>query len=266
MHNGDDTANYLALGYRVIAIEADPMQAEKGTERFKEYIANGKLSILNVGVADKSGEFDFYINEKNPEWNSFDLAIASRDGLPWHAIKIKAKSFDQVIKENGVPYYLKVDIEGHDYLCIRGLDPNDLPKFISVEGNEVGLIDQLSEKGFSKFKIISQYNFAHLDLSPNKYFNRWLMAYKMRQWNSLPAKVFRKLGGSVFIRWLDGRAIPQNAKGFLPGTSGNFGDELGGTWQDAEVSKRIYRYNEQLFQSLPNMKHYAFWVDIHATW
>lgn len=116
LHNGDDTAYYLNKGYRVIAIEADPVQADIAKGKFKEYVDREQLLILNIGVAAEEGEFDFYINEIQPEWNSFDLSIASRDGLPYHAIKIETRPFDSIIKKNGVPYYLKVDIEGNDYL------------------------------------------------------------------------------------------------------------------------------------------------------
>ena len=77
LHNGDDTAGYLSKGYTVIAIEADPVQAEKAKERFRDYISKDLLKILNIGVASEEGEFNFYINEKQPEWNSFDLSIAA---------------------------------------------------------------------------------------------------------------------------------------------------------------------------------------------
>src|SRR6187402_233002 len=105
--NGDDTANYLSNGFKVVAVEADPVQAAKAATRFKKYIDEGRLVILNIGVAAEAGQFDFYINEVNPEWNSFDLSIASRDGLPWHVTKINTSPFDKIIKEYGVPYYLK---------------------------------------------------------------------------------------------------------------------------------------------------------------
>jgi len=266
MHNGDDTAYYLSRGYRVVAIEADPEQAEKGLKRFSQFVAAGQLKILNVGVAKEEGEFEFYINEVKPEWNSFDLSITSRDGLPWHAIKIKALPFANIIHTQGIPYYLKVDIEGHDYLCIEGLNKNDLPKFISVEANSIGLIDDLAEKGFTKFKLIFQYNLAHLDIPPNKYFVRWLWAYRLRQWNSFFMKAFRKLGGRSVIFRLDKKAVPPYSRQFKQGTSGNFGDQLGGQWHNREKVKEIYRFYHDLFHNLPNKKDYGFWVDIHATW
>jgi FkbM family methyltransferase len=266
MHNGDDTIGYLKRGYKVVAIEADPVQANSAREKFKEYINTGQLSILNVGVAAEEGEFDFYINEVRAEWNSFDLTIASRDGLPWHTIKVKALPFSKIIAENGVPFYLKVDIEGHDYLCIRGLDKNDLPHYMSVEVNDISLINDLAEKGFTRFKLIFQYNLAHLELPPNKYFKKWLWGYKLSQWNSFPIKVFRKLGGSEFITWIDKQAVPAYSKQYKKGTSGNFGDQLGGKWHTIEEIKEIYNYYFELFHQLPDKKDYGFWVDVHASW
>jgi FkbM family methyltransferase len=266
LHNGDDTAYYLSRGFKVIAIEADPVQAENTKKRFAESIASGTLQILNIGVAENDGEFDFYINDAKPEWNSFDLSIASRDGLPWHPIKIQAQRFEKIINTHGVPYYLKVDIEGHDYLCVHGLDRNNLPRYISVEANDISLFDDLAKKGFTKFKLVFQYNLAHLDLPPNKYFKRWLWGYRLRQWNSLPIKVFRKLGGSVFILWVDKKAVPVYSKNFKSGTSGNFGENIGGEWYSLEKSIEIYNYYYHLFHQLPDRKDYGFWVDIHASW
>ena len=266
LHNGDDTAYYLSKGFNVVAIEADPVQAENAKKKFRSYIDNSQLKILNVGVAAEEGEFDFYVNEVKPEWNSFDLSIASRDGLPWHAIKIKTLPFNRIIADHGIPYYLKVDIEGHDYLCILGLDKVDLPRYMSVEVNDINLIHELAKKGFTRFKMIFQYNLAHLDLPPNKFFKKWLWGYKLRQWNSFPIKVFRKLVGKKFIPWIDEQAVPEYSKENKKGSSGNFGEALGGEWYDLEKTLAIYNYYYQLFHNLPGKKNYGFWVDVHASW
>lgn len=266
MHNGDDTAYYLEKGYRVVSIEADPVQAEKGKERFAEACASGRLQILNIGVAAEPGEFDFYINEVNPEWNSFDLSIASRDGLPWHTVRIHTRRFNDIIRERGVPYYLKVDIEGHDYLCIDGLDPQQLPKFMSVEANDISLLDDLAGKGFTRFKLIYQYNLGLLQLPPDKYFNRWLFSYRLQKWDSFFIKLFRKMGGARFILWLQRKSVPPASRRFKRGCSGPFGEELAGKWLDAEKARRVFEFYHNIFNALPDKNDYGFWVDIHASW
>jgi hypothetical protein len=75
-----------------------------------------------------------------------------------------------VIKEYGVPYYLKADIQGNDFLCIKALNPSGLPKYISVEldswqttgqsNDEHDLIADLQAVGYRCFKIINQTTFT----------------------------------------------------------------------------------------------------------
>ena len=133
MNNGDDTAYYLARGYRVVAIEANPLLAKQGAERFAAEVAGGRLKILNVGVSDREGEFPFWICETMSEWSSFNRDIASRDGHPHHELMIPCQRFSSIVAGHGVPFYLKVDIEGNDMLCLRDLKGPDLPKYVSLE-------------------------------------------------------------------------------------------------------------------------------------
>jgi hypothetical protein len=74
MHNGDDTAFYLHQGYRVLAIEADPVQAKAGRQRFDSAIADGRLTILEVAIGPKQGVVPFWVST-NPEYNSFNRAM-----------------------------------------------------------------------------------------------------------------------------------------------------------------------------------------------
>jgi 16S rRNA A1518/A1519 N6-dimethyltransferase RsmA/KsgA/DIM1 with predicted DNA glycosylase/AP lyase activity len=53
MNNGDDTAFYLACGFRVVAVDADPHLAALAAKRFKAELEAGRLTILNVGIADQ---------------------------------------------------------------------------------------------------------------------------------------------------------------------------------------------------------------------
>jgi FkbM family methyltransferase len=55
MNNGDDTAYYLSLGFRTVAIEANPELVEQAKSRFAREISAGRLFILNIGIADREG-------------------------------------------------------------------------------------------------------------------------------------------------------------------------------------------------------------------
>src|SRR5581483_7038490 len=119
LQNGGDTAYYLHQGYRVVAVEADPSVADAGRARFANEIAAGRLTLLNVGIAETAGSSTFWICDRKPEWSSFHRRIASRHGAAHHAIEIPTRPFADILAEYGVPVYLKNDIEGHDPLCIR---------------------------------------------------------------------------------------------------------------------------------------------------
>jgi len=128
MNNGDDTAYYLARGHRVVAIEADPTLIEAGAARFGKEIAAGRLTLVNCAVGGENADSRFWICPSNRVWNSFDEAIAKRGGAGHYAIDVRVRRFEDVLKEHGVPLYLKIDIEGHDHHCLRAIDPADRPR------------------------------------------------------------------------------------------------------------------------------------------
>eukprot|EP00747_Dinoflagellata_sp_TGD_P182004 gnl/TRDRNA2_/TRDRNA2_36063_c0_seq1.p1 gnl/TRDRNA2_/TRDRNA2_36063_c0~~gnl/TRDRNA2_/TRDRNA2_36063_c0_seq1.p1 ORF type:complete len:404 (+),score=42.04 gnl/TRDRNA2_/TRDRNA2_36063_c0_seq1:142-1353(+) len=51
MNRGDDTARYLQQGYKVIAVEANPEWAARNVMRFKPFIKNKSLVILNNAIS-----------------------------------------------------------------------------------------------------------------------------------------------------------------------------------------------------------------------
>src|SRR4051812_26521188 len=121
MHNGDDTAYYLFKGYNVVAIDASPDLVTKANQRFKDAIKEGRVKILNIGIDSKEGNMNFYLNKVNSVWNSFDKEIGERGGGGYDVINVKTNSLEQVMKLHGVPYYMKIDIEGNDILCLVSL-------------------------------------------------------------------------------------------------------------------------------------------------
>src|SRR5207245_961393 len=130
-HNGDDTGYYLEKGYRVVAVEANPLLAQSMTARFEAAIDAGRLTVLNVGIAQESGTLPFWVNDDNSVWSSFDREVGGRHGSRCHAIDIECVSLDALIRQFGAPHYLKIDIEGYDRICLDALQPSACPRYIS---------------------------------------------------------------------------------------------------------------------------------------
>jgi FkbM family methyltransferase len=265
MNDGADTAYYLSRGFRVVAIEADPRKAAEAADRFAKEIRANRLHILNIGIAAEDGELPFWICEERPEWSSFDQEIASRDGCKHHQIIVRSQGFHSIIKEFGVPYYLKIDIDGNDVLCIRDLDRNELQKFISMEVTDVKHFALLAELGFKRFKCISQYTFIPMELPPTPEQRRYERLEWLSKTRNPIIRAFRRFGGRA---WLE----PTRRVGhwtFPNGSSGPFGEDLPGRWLSYQELVGTYEYLSRLkHQKVSSIfwsdKEHSLWSDVHA--
>src|SRR4051812_42047395 len=71
MHNGDDSAYYLAKGYSVVGIDANPAKCADCERRFAAEIDDGRMTIVSVGVSDQKGEGIFYVNQAEDTLSTF---------------------------------------------------------------------------------------------------------------------------------------------------------------------------------------------------
>jgi FkbM family methyltransferase len=213
-HIGEDTEFYLKKGFRVIAIEANPILVEKLKAKFRPNIADGSLILIDCAIAKTAGEVAFYVNPRT-EWSTSQPAFAERNahmGSPSEQISVNALRFQDVLAEHGIPYYLKIDVEGADVLCLEGLLKfSDRPRYVSMESDKrswralVQEFELFERLGYTKFKIVDQEQ-----------------VYRVKV--PRPAK--------------EGRYIEHR---FEPGSSGLFGRELPGKWLTMRQALRRYR-------------------------
>src|SRR5690348_16697340 len=166
-NDGSDTAYYLAKGFRVVAVEADPLLAERLVKCFAGDIARGRLTVLNVGVAERAGEATFYRSGASG-LSSFDQQLAMRGNMPACPIRVTCERFDVLLASHGLPQYLKVDIEGMDHLCVLALDCVRRPPFVSFEAGDrtVELVRHLDRIGYTRFRLVGQNPNRILQLPP----------------------------------------------------------------------------------------------------
>ena len=274
MNNGDDTAYYLARGFKVVAVEADPQLCQTAAGRFANQIRSGQLIIRNVAIAPEPGFAEFWICDENSVWNSFFKDNASRDGLRHHSVQVECETVPRILDTYGVPYYLKVDIEGHDYLCLDALnDRSEMPAYVSLEIGDVDMfLKKLTDLRYSGFKLISQFNFLPIELPAaieQVSYERWM---KVATSESIAARALRKIVGARGRQWITKRVFQTRYRGdwFFPeGSSGAFGEDTRGRWFKPEETSKIYHHYYKLAQrdqsgTFWNDKAYSFWVDLHA--
>jgi FkbM family methyltransferase len=167
LHRGEDAEFYLAKGFRVVGVEASSDLAKEAADRLRAAVDDARLIIENVAVAEKSGPVTFYLSANsvwgttNPEWaERYEHQGYERTGT----VTVEGVTFSDLIARHGVPYFLKVDIEGADMLCLRGLlEVPDRPKYVSIESEKIrwsSLVDEfnlLERLGYHQFKIVPQH-------------------------------------------------------------------------------------------------------------
>lgn len=214
-HLGEDTEYYLKKGFRVIGIEAHPQLYETTKNRLQPYIDDGQLQLLNLAIAPQDGDITFYANLDVSVWGTISQDWVKRNevfGTNSQGITVKGSTFENILQKFGIPYYLKVDIEGADLLCIKALQHFDSkPQFISIESAKTSwssLLEEfklLKELGYQKFKVISQQNTS-------------------QQICPFPAK--------------EGKYIEHQ---FEFGSSGLFGEETPGIWLSESEAINLYK-------------------------
>jgi len=166
MNNGDDSDFYLRKGFRVVAVEALESLCCAAAERFAAQIAEGRLTIVNRAIARIDGPVTFYQNERKSVWGTLNAEWAQRNLARKAASKeitVSGMRFEDLLEQVGVPYYVKIDIEGSDLLCLEALSKvHDRPAFVSIEASmtrwkdlkhEFDVFEQL---GYASFKLVNQ--------------------------------------------------------------------------------------------------------------
>lgn len=227
-HKGEDCDFYFKLGYRVVAIEANPVLADHLKERFSKEIGDGSFVLINKAIGDTEGTISFFINKKVSVWGTADPNWVKRNkarGAESEEIKVKSTCLSNIINTYGCPHYLKIDIEGADMTCVNGLKALACrPKYISLESTMTSWRDLLNEfntlekLGYTKFKLVNQ----------------------------------KKHDGGKF-RNRNGEPISYT---FEEGATGPFGDNLEGPWLTKRQAIRAYmpifiRYKTGGIDSLP---------------
>lgn len=173
MHKGEDTDYYLKKGFDVVAFEANPEMVHVCRERFRKEINEGRLIIVEGAIVD-FGELankeiktvHFYKNTDVSVWGTVASDWAERNeklGTHSEKIEVPAVNFTDCLAKYGIPYYLKIDIEGMDIVCLKSLlHFTDKPDYISIESEKKSFrklkkeFDLFKANGYDSFQLVNQ--------------------------------------------------------------------------------------------------------------
>jgi FkbM family methyltransferase len=168
LHRGEDSAFYLAKGYRVVAFEANPDLVSVCQGRFLTEIAEGRMTIVEGAISGVSEPTVRFYKHPNSLWGTTNERAAARDlvVLESEAVDVPAVKLADVIRHTGIPSFIKIDIEGSDTLCLEALlEFDSKPDFVSVESSrersalkaQFSLLEQL---GYDRFVVVQQAQIA----------------------------------------------------------------------------------------------------------
>lgn len=271
MHLGEDLQFYLHNNARVVAVDADPVMIELALRKFNHAIKSGKLTLVNKAMSNEANvELKFNISSDS-FWNSLDAGIADRKDKRVNEISVQSITLPDLIKQYGVPYYCKIDIEGMDNACLQTLKNIDRkPQFISAEtecltednsANEddyLKTLNTLHSLGYNKFQLIDQNTLQPLDPDKKFYENHF-------PWLYYANKILGKAGVHAQSLTYRHHLSKKFNYEFPFGSSGVYGEMLRGKWYGFEDAKKMLLKHRRDYFNLKKHYEYGFWCDWHAT-
>jgi len=123
---------FLKLGARVIAVDPDVSNQKTLAERFLAYRLRKKpVVVVGKAVSDRNGHETFWVSEPGFEMNTLNAKWAetlekdpARFGRTFEfreKRQVETITLEQLISTYGLPFYIKIDVEGYEPNVLKGL-------------------------------------------------------------------------------------------------------------------------------------------------
>lgn len=144
---GEKTDVFLKLGARVVTVEPDDSCRGILRHRFLQYrLRPCPVTLVGKAVSDKIGVEQMWIDGPGSAVNTMSRKWAAQlkenkqdfkhgnCGLEFsHSESVETTTLEELIQRYGVPFFIKIDVEGHELSVLQGLQ-RPIP-FLSFEVN-----------------------------------------------------------------------------------------------------------------------------------
>lgn len=202
MSEGNDSAFYLAKGFSVVGVEADPTLQPRLAARFAGEIADGRLRLLHRAAFSRSGQMLRFFHDDATQGQS-SLDRRGRAGVTEY--EVASIAWPEVRAIAGVPYYLKLDIEGGEPPFLASMfGAGPMPPFISAEVPSFNPVEQFRALGYTHFRLINQAILHEVALPDPPREGRWVPRPPADHWSG---PFGRELPGSRWFSFAEIKAI-----------------------------------------------------------
>jgi FkbM family methyltransferase len=162
-NNGDDTAEYLKHGCRVVAVEANPTLCKDLRDRFAREIESGQMVLVDKAISPRR-TVTLYLNSAAHGWGTI-LPSYAEHGARLRGtvtpIDVETVTLIDLFRQHGIPDRMTMDIEGADIEAIASMMGSELPRHLSIERpksflDQMLVLAMLRRLGYARFAFVDQ--------------------------------------------------------------------------------------------------------------